>query len=650
MILIISAIIIYIFAGLLQLGLKNFGKLKFLIAANTLAALCVSLPAVAVLVNKSILQAKFSMGAILSESIFRLDFLSAFFVLIIAGITFLGTIYSKGYLKPYIEKGKSVGIHLLAFNIFIASMLLVVLSQSVLTFLLAWEIMSCSSFVLMLFEDEEKKVRQTAIHYLVMMHIGVLFLIGAFILASMKSGSLDFTSFKGNVDEIIFLLVSIGFGIKAGLLPLHTWLPKAHPVAPTHVSALMSGVMIKTGIYGILRFFTYLDKPTATVGYTILAVGVLSAFFGILYAVAQRNFKKMLAYSSVENVGIIFTGFGIGVLGLVYNNFLMASAGFLGCFMHILNHSLFKTLMFFAAGAVYTKCHTKNVEKLGGLIKVMPTTGLIFLLGSLAISALPPFNGFVSELLIYMGCLSGFTNGNYFMFTCVIFVMAILAFVGAMALIAFSGTFSMIFLGLPRTETSQKVVDDVLFSMRLPMIVLAVYCLVIGLLPQGFVKIVSTPVSGFTFLVMPENLLNIISIVNIALLSLIGVILLLRNAVLQNKQVEYKETWGCGYQYPTARMQYTSNSFTRPFLGFLTPFFIRVLDFKPIKELFPKKTQFRSNIYDIFDYYIVKPLVTADESFLSKFLWIQSGNTQRYLIYGVIFLIVMIALLLGGVL
>ena len=650
MILLICAIIIYISAGFIQFLLKDSTKTKFLIGANAIASVLAVLPAVLVMSGGSSMQAKFNLGAILAQSVFRLDALSAFFVLIIAGITFLGTIYTKGYLADYIEKGKKVGIHLFCFNIFIASMLLVVLAQSVLSFLVVWEVMSFSSFLLMLFEDEEKKVRQTAIHYLVMMHIGVLFLIAGFIMSALKTGSLDFVNFKGHIDECIFLLVSIGFGIKAGLLPLHTWLPKAHPVAPTHISAMMSGVMIKTGIYGILRFYTFLDKPTMMVGYSILLIGVLSAFFGILYAIAQRNFKRMLAYSSVENIGIIFTGMGIGVLGLVYNNFLMASAGFVGCFMHILNHSLFKTLMFFAAGAVYSKSHTKDMEKLGGLIKAMPTTGIFFLMGSLAISALPPFNGFVSELLVYMGCLSGFTNGNYFMFTVVLFVMGILAFVGAMALIAFSGAFSLIFLGNPRTEASRHVKTDVGFSMTLPMTVLAIYCLLIGLLPQVFVKILSAPVSSFTFLVMPENLLNIVSVVNVSLLSLIAVILLLRNAVLQNKPVEYRETWGCGYQYPSSKMQYSSNSFTRPFLGFLTPFFIRVLEFKPIKELFPRKTQFKSNIYDIFDYYIVKPLVSADEFFLSKFLWIQSGNTQRYLIYGVVFLILAIALLLGGIL
>ena len=280
----------------------------------------------------------------------------------------------------------------------------------------------------------------------------------------------------------------------------------------------------------------------------------------------------------------------------------------------------------------------------------MKNTATLFLLGALAISALPPLNGFISEFLIYLGFLSSFVNGNYLLFTVIIFAIGILAFIGAMALIAFSGVFSLIFLGSARTESSEKVNSDVPFSMRLPMIVIALYCALIGLFPQWFVQILVSPVSKFTFVVVPTHILNIISIVNITLVALIGLILLLRYLVLQNKKVEIRETWGCGYQHPTPKMQYTSNSFTRPFLGFMTPFFVRELDFKPIKDLFPKKTNFKAKVYDIFEYYIVKPLVSADENFLSKFLWIQSGNTQRYLIYGVVFLLLTIILLLGGVL
>ena len=650
MIFIISSILIYVFAAITQLCLKNEHKFPFLISSNIVASVLALLPAMMCLTSGGNFDTMIYAGSLLDAVPIRLDSLSSLFVFIIAFVSSLGTIYSKGYLDSYIKAGKKIGAHLLWFNIFIASMLLVVVAQHVLLFLVAWEIMSFSSFILMLFEDKEKEVRQTAIHYLVMMHIGVVFLIIGFIKIGLQSASLDFALFDGHVDELAFLLVSLGFGIKAGLLPLHTWLPKAHPVAPTHISAMMSGVMIKTGVYGILRFYSYLTEPSASIGYSILVIGLLSAFFGILYAVAQRNFKRLLAYSSVENMGIVFIGLGVGILGLVYNNAQMAALGFLGCFLHIFNHSLFKTLMFFAAGSVYSKTHTKDIEKLGGLVRPMKYTATLFLLGALAISALPPFNGFISEFLIYLGFLSSFVNGNYLLFTVIIFAMGILAFVGAMALIAFSGVFSLIFLGSARTDSAKKVSSDVPFSMRLPMIILAIYCLLIGLFPQWFVCIITGPVSKYTLLAMPTHTLNIVSIVNITLVALIGIILLLRYLVLQDKPVEIRETWGCGYQHPTPKMQYSSNSFTRPFLGFMSPFFVRELDFKPIKELFPKRTNFKAKVYDVFEYYVVKPLVSADENFLSKFLWIQSGNTQRYLIYGVVFLILTIVLLLGGVL
>ncbi len=647
--LIVLALITYLFGAFTQYFFKENQKCNYLIALNTIATLLAVGGTLGCFVSQSYNQdLMFEFGNTLVNVVLSLDGLSAFFVLIIAVVSWLAMIYSKGYLAKYVEAGKSVNSHYFCFNIFVISMILVVLSQNVFAFLIAWEIMSFSSFLLMLFDADQASVRKTAMRYLVTMHIGVLFLIAGFVLLNIRTGSIWFFDFNGQVTPLIYALMFIGFGIKAGLVPVHTWLPKAHPVAPSHISALMSGVMIKTGIYGILRMTQLLNEPSAALGYAILAVGVATALLGILYATGQRDFKKMLAYSSIENMGIITLALGLGILGIAYHNIGLKTLGFLGCFMHIINHAVFKPLMFFAAGAVYNKTHTKDMEKLGGLAKVMPQTAFCFLIGSMALCALPPFNGFISEFLIYYGFLNSFNTPNYLLIPVMILAMAGLAFVGATAMVAFTSAYSTIFLGNPRTEKAEHVKSEVPMSMVGPMIALVVILSLIGLFPQYSILLIGGATNELVLFIYPVEILTVISFFNITLLITIGVLLLVRKAFLAGKTVTVRNTWGCGYDKGTAKVQYTSTSFTRPFLGFLNPFYVRVMEFKPIKDLFPEKTSFKSKIYDIFEYYIINPLVKFDENLLSKFYWIQSGNTQRYLWYGVVALIIAICLVLGG--
>ena len=275
----------------------------------------------------------------------------------------------------------------------------------------------------------------------------------------------------------------MGFGIKAGFVPFHNWLPEAHPIAPSHISAIMSGVMIKTGIYGILRILMLSGGVTKFIAYFVLIIAVISALYGILYAVGQSDIKKMLAYSSIENIGIIGIGIGVGMLGLVYNHPMVAFLGFIGVHFHILNHSIFKNLLFFGAGAVYLKSHTKNMELLGGLIKKMPKTGILFLTGCIAICALPPFNGFIGEFLIYFGILKGLSINSFFNFLILIFAFAGLALVGTMALLCFTKAFSITFLGHQRSKYAENVKDESPHSIIMPMGILAVFALSVGLFP-----------------------------------------------------------------------------------------------------------------------------------------------------------------------
>lgn len=648
MIILFTSIILFVFSSLAQIFFKGrFKAIIFTLFSGLATILGLFQPTITLFQNKTFFKT-INFNGLIGNVNFVLDSLAAFFVLIILVISFLAIIYSKKYLEPY---KKDLSAHYFFLGLFIPAMILVVTVQNILFFLICWEIMSLSSFFLLLFDSEKKEVRQIAINYLITMQIGVLFLFAGFILLNLSTGSLDFASFQGHISSTIFILLLIGFGIKAGFVPFHTWLPKAHPIAPSHISAVMSGVMIKTGIYGILRLLTFIEVPSLLISYLVLFIGVASAFFGILYAITQRDYKRMLAYSSIENIGLITISLGVAMLGLSYHNNLMAGLGFLGVFAHILNHAIFKPLLFFAAGSIDSKTHTKDCEKLGGLIKLMPYTATLFLVGALAICALPPFNGFISEFFIYLAMLKGISTENHFLFPVLIISIGILAFVGAMVLIAFTNMFSSIFLGASRSEKASNVKEDSPISMLAPIGFLAVFSLLIGLFPQYFMQIVINPTNEFlmTPLNFPTQILSNISIFNVALLITVGAILILRKVLLKNKTVTVHKTWACGYDKPNSnieysKVQYSNYSFSRPFLGFLTPFFIRELDFKMIKELFPKSTHFKAKTIDIFEYYLIKPIINFDKFIIQKFYWIQSGNIQKYLLYGLVFLIIAIVL------
>lgn len=641
MIILFTSIILFVFSSLAQILFKEKYKAIIFTLFSGLATVLGLIPTTIVLFQNKTFLNTINFNGLIGKVNFVFDPLAAFFTLIILIIGFLAIIYSIKYLEPY---KKTLSAHYFFLGLFIPAMILVVTVQNILFFLISWEIMSLSSFFLLLFESDKKEVRQIAINYLITMQIGVLFLLGGFILLNLKTGNLDFANFQGQISNTIFILLLIGFGIKAGLVPFHSWLPKAHPVAPSHISAVMSGVMIKTGLYGILRMLTYVETPSLSMSYFVLFMGIISAFFGILYAVAQRDYKKMLAYSSIENVGLIAISLGVAMLGLSYHNNLMANLGFLGVFAHILNHSIFKPLLFFAAGSIDSKVHTKDCEKLGGLIKSMPYTATLFLIGSIAICAIPPLNGFISEFFIYIAMLNGLSAGNHFLFPVLIMTIGVLAFVGAMVLIAFSNIFSTIFLGVPRSERASNVTEDSSRLMLIPIGILAGFSVLIGLFSNCFMQVLINPCNMFlkTALDFPYQILFDISMFNLVLLVVAGSILLLRRFLVKNRTVTIHKTWACGYYKMTNKMQYSNYSFSRPFLGFLTPFFIRELDFKNIKELFPQKTHFKSKATDIFEFYLVKPIIELDKFIIKKFYWIQSGNIQKYLLYGLIFLLIAI--------
>ncbi len=344
----------------------------------------------------------------------RLDALGAFFLLIISVLALSLSIYSLGYVRTYFGR-KNVGILGAFFNTLLLATTLVFLADNAFFFLIAWEIMALSAYCLVSFEHEQEETRRAGVLFFIMSHIGTGCLILGFLLLFQNAGDYSFAHFYALADKLpplkrdaAFLLFLIGFGVKAGIVPLHPWLPAAHPVAPSNVSALMSGVLIKTGIYGMTRvFFDFLGTPANWWGVTVLGIGIISAVLGVLYALMQHDLKRLLAYHSIENIGIILMGLGAAMLFLQSGHPALATLALIAGLYHTMNHAVFKALLFLGAGAVLHATHTRDMEKLGGLVKCMPKTAFFFLVGAVAISALPPLNGFVSEWLTYQSLLQG---------------------------------------------------------------------------------------------------------------------------------------------------------------------------------------------------------------------------------------------------
>ena len=643
-----------LFAGaLLSFVVKESWKFKVCSVFSFLSAILLLLPATAVILTGIPCGQTIYMSPVLGDVNFVIDPLSAFFVVVISFMSFLGTLYANGYMKPYFNKGMNISSHCFFLMMLITSMILVVTVQNALFFLIVWEMMSLSSFFLVIFEGEKKEVISAGIKYLIYMHISVIFIITAFVLLNIQANSLNFADFASVLQNnstfanLVFLLAFAGFGIKAGFVPFHNWLPDAHPAAPTHVSGIMSGVMIKTGIYGILRVLLFVGIPSKLISYTVLVIAAISALYGVLYAITQHDIKRLLAYHSIENIGIIGIGIGVGMLGLAYGNSVVAILGFAGGILHILNHSIFKELLFFAAGSAYLKTHTRNIEKLGGLIKSMPYTALMFIVGSVAICGLPPFNGFISEFLIYAGMLQGIPASEINLFITLVFAIAALALVGTMAILCFTKASGIMFLGNPRSENAANVKEDVSRVMILPMGILAFLTFFIGMFPQYFIGGVLVPVSLFVrdeaaFPVFGSviGLMDTISWYFLIFLVMLLVLFALR--ALMRRKEERHCTWGCGYNRPNNHMQYTASSYASLFISTLKPLFKRVSHIKKPKELFPKEAYYEQEIQDIEEAYIVKPLVMWDEKFLTKFERIQSGNIQQYILFGLIFLLVAI--------
>ena len=587
-----------------------------------------------------------------------MDALSAAFVLPIVVISALAAIYGWRYLWAY-RASKNLGVSWFNYNVLAASMLLVVVARDGVLFLLAWEAMSLASFFLVMFDDDKPSVRQAGWTYLIATHIGTAFIFALFFLMGRNSGSMSFASFvnaglDGQLAGAAFLLAVIGFGTKAGLMPLHVWLPEAHPAAPSHVSAVMSGVMIKTGIYCIVRTLTLLPDWQAWWAWTLLGVGAGTGVLGVLYALAQHDLKRLLAYSSVENIGIITLGLGLGVLGQVYALPLISVLGFAGALLHVTNHALFKCLLFLSAGAVIQATHCGQLDRMGGLLKRMPAVAATFMIAAAAVSGLPPLNGFISEFLIYVGAFNGCLNGGNAidMIIAGMMVIAALALIGGLAAACFTKAFGIVFLGETRDANLARLPMrmETPAAMRWPMIALASACLAAGLLGPQALAVAAVPaelVSGFrgadTFKIVSlvQPALWKIAAASLAFLALLGGLALLRGKLLARRPVGQVGTWDCGYAAPSARMQYTASSFAQP----ITTLFRRMLGqqthVQPVEGLFPREAKLAGHATDIFLHRVFGPIFTTINFVCMHLRWLQHGRLQLYVLYIALTLVIL---------
>jgi len=575
----------------------------------------------------------------------RLDALSALFLIPILVLGALSAVYALGSLEG---TGEPVarGLHWLWFNLLIACMALVVLAQNGVLFLLAWEGMAISSYFLVNQEFERKEVRSAGFTYLVATHLGTAALLVLFTVLGVGSGSFEFSTWHAGPAQagVLFLLALVGFGSKAGIAPLHVWLPEAHPSAPSHVSALMSGAMIKTGVYGLLRFLALLGPPAAWWGHLLIVLGLLSGLLGVLFALAQHDLKRLLAYHSVENIGIILLGVGLGVLGWATHREALAVLGFAGALLHVVNHALFKGLLFLGAGSVLHATGTREMDSLGGLLKRMPWTGLCFLVGAAAICALPPLNGFASEFLIYMGALHGTGAASISVAATTTFSMALLALIGGLAVACFTKAVGIVFLGNGRSSYVSEA-HEAPAAMCWPMAVLAGACVAVGVfagpLVRGLPRAVHS-ISGVSLQAASQQLgpvadsLGSIAEVGLGIAAAALLLALLRRMMQSRRPPRREQTWSCGYANPTPRMQYTSSSFAQPLVDLVSPFLRTERSEPRLASFFTVKSSFSSHTPDLFRRWLFEPSFRAVARGASLARGLQSGSTSLYVFYMVL--------------
>ena len=599
----------------------------------------------------------------------RLDALSSFFLLMISLVGLAASIYAVGYVTEWYGR-ISIGLLGSLYNAFLLSMTLVVLADNGFFFLIAWELMSLFSYFLVVTEHEKSDVRYAGLFYLIMTHIGTAFIILTFLLLFQGSGSFSFDAFRDpghplpdNMRTMAFVLALIGFGTKAGIVPLHVWLPYAHPAAPSHISALMSGVMIKTAIYALLRvYFDFFGGHFPWWwGFVVLLIGAVSALLGVMYALMEHDLKSLLAYHSVENIGIILLGIGAGMIFHCYDLDELAALGLIAGLYHTINHAVFKALLFFGAGSLLYATHTRNMEEYGGLLRQMPWTGGCFLIGAVSIAALPPTNGFVSEWLVFQSLFLSYQMPSLLMKFMLPLAAAMLALTGVLALTCFAKAFGISFLALPRSSHARHA-EEVPWPMRVGMGVLSAVCIALGLAPMlviPFLDHVSTSLIGRS---IADKMLALdgwaLAPVNVEFSSLSSPVLgflLVATAALGLALVvcyggtsprRYSKTWACGLNL-TSRMEYSATGFVQPikrvFSTIYQPTVKLETEFLEESRYFAKRRRFEFHIEPLFQVYFYDPIIAFVSGLADRMRIVQAGSLHLYLAY---IFVTLVALLL----
>lgn len=583
-----------------------------------------------------------------------MDGLSTFFLVPVLLVCGLASIYGLQYWpqKTGLPNARRVSFFL---GLMTAAMVTLVVAGDGLLFLFGWEVMAVSALFLVATEDHIAETRKAAWLYIAASHFATLSAFGVFALLYSQTGSFEYSTLPDStstVAVIMAVLGLVGFGTKAGLMPMHIWLPGAHAAAPSHVSAVMSGVMIKMGVYGIFRTASFFPEIPLSWGMITLAVGTISAILGVAFAVGQHDIKRLLAYHSIENIGIIVMGLGLALIGRATGNAEWVLLGICGGLLHVWNHALFKSLLFFGAGSVIHSMGTRELDMMGGLGRRMPATATCFLIGAVAICGLPPLNGFVSELMIYLGLFKTIQAEPPSIVSAAAFAAPGLALVGALAVACFVKVYGIVFLGAPRGEKAAHAHESGL-AMTAPMFVLAGCCVVIGVAPLLFAGLLDQAAatwavaeSGKAADISNMQLANVAPLGPVSIIAAILITLLTVGTVVLLRRVRHSPsslTWDCGYAAPSARMQYSSSSFAQ-WLVDLFGWALRPTVHRPkIDTLFPKDTPFDSHIDDTVLERGVKPLTRCLTWLFGLSRYLQQGSLQVYLLY---ILVIVVGLLL----
>jgi hydrogenase-4 component B len=598
---------------------------------------------------------------------FCLDPLGAFFLLLIGIAAIPAAIYGAGYSHQE-SSGSPPRFSGIMLNLFFLSMSLVVASAGVLTFLVFWEAMSLASYFLVISENQSSETLAAGGWYLGMAHAGFGLIALALLLAAAGTPGMLFSEMRlaglgSGLRDVVFIMALLGFGSKAGLVPLHVWLPKAHPAAPSHISAMMSGVMVKLGIYGIVRIsMDLLGGGPSWWGGVVLALGAGSALLGVLYALMEHDLKRLLAYHTVENIGLISMGVGLALIFRSHGLAVLAAFALVAALFHTLNHGVFKGLLFLGAGSVLHATGTRNMEEMGGLIRRMPVTAACFLVGSAAISGLPPLNGFASEWMLFQSLLAGVSIPHSFMAAMMAVAVGMLALTAGLAATCFVKAFGISFLALPRSREAEEA-REVPRSMQFGMLFLAAACILIGILPSWVASFLARAASGLpgvdvssvTFhlgplMTTPGQASRIFpTYLALVMIGVVGLIPLALRLLRVNGKLRSGESWGCGRIGQTARMEYTSTAFAEPlrrvFSALYRPTKDVTIDFHPESKYFVQSIQYQSRVRSWFEEFLYEPLLRGVQQLGSSGRWIQSGSVHWYITY--IFLALLALLLLA---